>query len=108
MIQAQGARCFKSLTTDNGAEFSTLSRLENSLTDTLIFFTHAYAAWEKGTNERHNRILREFLPKGMSLKPLTYKELQVYTETINNRFRKNLDYRCPNDLYAEEVQQLAA
>lgn len=108
MIMKEGIERFKSITTDNGSEFSTLSNLEAMTEETQIFFTHAYAAWEKGTNERHNRMLREFIPKGQSLKSLTYRQLAQYTEIINRRYRKILDYRSPEDLYEEEIKKLVA
>lgn len=106
MILKEEQEYFKTLTTDNGSEFSNLSQLENGLKDIEVFFTHAYSAWEKGTNERHNRMLREFLPKGTSFKNLIYQELARYTNTINNRFRKILDYQTPNDCYIMEVAKL--
>ncbi|MGX7416117.1 IS30 family transposase [Aerococcus christensenii] len=70
MILKEDQEYLKTLTTDNESEFSNLSQLENGLKDIEVFFTHVYSAWEKGTNERHNRMLREFLPKGTSFKNL--------------------------------------
>lgn len=101
----QGA--VKTITTDNGTEFSTLSSLE-SQSDLRVFFAHAYSSWEKGSNERHNGLLREFLPKGESLKPLTYKALHAMTEALNNRPRRILDYHSPNDLFEQELTRLHA
>ena len=106
MILKEDQEYLKTLMTDKGSEFSNLSQLENGLKDIEVFFTHAYSAWEKGTNERHNRMLREFLPKGTSFKNLTYQELAHYTNTINNCFRKILDYQTPNDCYIMEVAKL--
>lgn len=51
MIKKQGVRQFKTLTTDNGSEFSSLSMLESTVDSLQVFFAHAYASWEKGTNE---------------------------------------------------------
>ncbi|AXY25005.1 hypothetical protein CL176_02615 [Suicoccus acidiformans] len=74
MIKKEGVERFKTIATDNESEFSTLSNLEHQCEETKIHFNHAYAAWDKGTNEGHNRILREFLPKGESLRELTYRD----------------------------------
>ncbi|AXY26238.1 hypothetical protein CL176_09645 [Suicoccus acidiformans] len=63
----------KTLTTDNGAECSNLSSLEDQ-GQLKVYFAHAYASWEKGSNERHNGLLREFIPKGRSLKGLKYQD----------------------------------
>ena len=54
---------FKTITTDNGSEFSTLSNLED-LSKTLVYFTHPYTSCEKGSVERHNGLIRRFIPKG--------------------------------------------
>ena len=51
MIKKQGVRQFKTLTTDNGSEFSSLSMLESTVDSLQVFFAHAYASWEKGINE---------------------------------------------------------
>lgn len=104
MMKRQGLKYFKSLTTDNGAEFSSLSDIEKNTETVRVFFTHAFASWEKGTNERHNGLLREFLPKGQSLKSLRYTELQTYTDAINNRPRKILDYKTPKESLGISIQ----
>ena len=104
LMEGQGLECFKSLTTDNGAEFSTLSLIEDEAHDIKVFFTHAYAAWEKGTNERHNGLLREFIPKGMSLRNLKYYDLGKYTNAINNRPRRIMDYLTPRECFHNEYQ----
>ncbi|TDO94804.1 IS30 family transposase [Halanaerobium saccharolyticum] len=44
---------FKSITSDNGSEFSELARIEE-VVDTRVYYTHPYSSWERGTNERHN------------------------------------------------------
>ena len=56
----------KTITADNGLEFSEISDLEN---ETLsIYFARPYSAWERGLNERHNGLLRRCIPKGMPIK----------------------------------------
>ena len=54
---------FKTITTDNGSEFATLSDLEG-LSKTLVYFAHPYTSCEKGSVERHNGLIRRFIPKG--------------------------------------------
>lgn len=103
LMKKQGLEQFKTLTTDNGSEFSTLSLIEESSSDVQVFFTHAYASWEKGTNERHNRMLREFIPKGVTLSPLSYSHLHAITDTINNRPRKIMGYATPAERLQEEL-----
>lgn len=54
---------FKSITSDNGSEFTDLAEIEN-LVNTKVYFTNPYSSFERGTNERHNELLRRFIPKG--------------------------------------------
>ncbi len=92
---------FKSITADNGSEFSTLdqSGLE-------IYFAHPYSAWERGTNERHNGLTRRFIPKGKPIKSFTLDYIQRAEAWANNLPRKILGYRTPLDLFQEEILNL--
>lgn len=76
-----------SITSDNGREFSLLEEL-----DPDIYYAHAYSSYERGSNENFNGLLREFCPKGVSLNPLTDRQLAEYVEAINNRPRKLFDF----------------
>lgn len=98
-MEKHGLEYFRSFTTDNGSEFFTLSFMEEDVTHLQLLFTHAYAAWEKGINGRHNGILREFIPKGQSLRSLKYTDLQRYTDAINTRPRKILDDKSPIEIF---------
>ena len=60
-----GKRNFKSITSDNGSEFSKLSTLGSN--NFKIYFAHPYSSYEHRTNENMNGQLREFLPKGVSM-----------------------------------------
>ena len=51
---------FKSITTDNGSEFTELSNLEKD-NKTLVYYAHPYSSSEKDSNERHNQLVRRFL-----------------------------------------------
>lgn len=67
-------------------------------------FTHIVSAtWEKGTNERHNGLLREFI--GESLKKLEFQDLKKYTDAINLRPRCILDYQNPSEAFHNELIQ---
>ena len=78
----------KSITADNGSEFSSLSEIEGL----DVYFAHAYSSYERGTNENFNGLLREFIPKGCSLKELNQNLLEDYTNAINERPRRILIY----------------
>lgn len=57
---------FKTITSDNGFEFAELS-LSVQDEKTTVYFTHPYCSSERGTNERHNGLIRRFIPKGKAI-----------------------------------------
>jgi IS30 family transposase len=85
------------LTVDNGSEFSDFKRLE-TLTGFSVFFADPYAAWQRGTNENTNGLLRQYFPKGSDFNTITDKELAKVVRKLNNRPRKCLDYRTPAEV----------
>lgn len=66
-----------------------------------MYFADSYCAWQKGTNENSNGLLREFYPKGMNLSKTNEKEVQKYLELLNNRPRKCINYKKSNKLFNE-------
>ena len=62
----------QSLTLDNGREFARPLELEKKL-DLPVYFAHPYHAWERGTNENTNGLLRQYLPKGTDLTQVTIR-----------------------------------
>jgi transposase, IS30 family len=94
----QGIR--QTLTLDNGKEFSRFKELETG-TGLKVFFADAYSAWQRGTNENINGLLRFYFPKGMSFKRVSEKALANVIQKINNRPRKCLGYRTPQEVLNE-------
>lgn len=96
------AEVFKTITTDNGSEFSRLSELEK-LTGTMVYFTHPYTSCEKGSNERHNGIIRRFIPKGKRISDFNFNEISNIEIWCNSLPRKILNYRTPDELFEDEL-----
>jgi IS30 family transposase len=88
----------RSLTLDNGREFARPVELERRLS-VKIFFAHPYHAWERGTNENTNGLLRQYLPKGSDLSLLSCVQLRSYVLALNHRPRKCLDYQSPFEVF---------
>jgi len=61
----------------------------------------------RGSNENTNGLLRQFLPKGTDLGQVTQTQLNDIVELMNNRPRKTLDFKTPNEVMAEELNQVA-
>lgn len=98
IVNEVGAHHFKSITFDNGSEFSEVSNLENLNVD--IYFAHAYASWERGSNENFNGLVREFIPKGISINPYTEEEIQEIEDCLNKRPRRILGYQSAAEMYS--------
>lgn len=94
---------FKSITTDNGSEFSRLSELE-SANQTKVYFAHPYSSYEKGANERHNGLLRHFFPKGKRIDSFSDGEISDAERWINTLPRKVLVYATPRMLYRKALR----
>ena len=94
-------KIFKSITTDNGVEFSDFKNIIKD-TKTKIYFCHPYCSGEKGTNERHNGIIRYFIPKGKLIENYSYKDINNIAKWMNNYPRKILNYKTPLEALQEE------
>jgi len=94
----------ETLTLDNGKEFAGHLEMAKKL-DMNIFFARPYHSWERGLNEHTNGLLRQFFPKGMSYYNLTHQALAKAVKAINNRPRKILGYRTPQEVW--DLQKFA-
>ena len=96
---------FKTITTDNGSEFSSLSSLED-ISETLVYFAHPYTSCEKGTVERHNGLIRRFIPKGKRIGSFTDERISQVELWCNSLPRKILGYRTPDELFEAELDRI--
>lgn len=90
----------RSITTDNGVEFLRYEDLRKIVPE--IYYCHSYAAWEKGSNENANRMIRRWWPKGTNFDKVSNKKISEYLEWINNYPRKSLGWKTPNDFAKEQ------
>ncbi len=87
-----------SLTVDNGHEFARPTELEKKL-KMPVYFAHPYHAWERGTNENTNGLLRQYLPKDTDLSQITNAQLQSPVRQLNHRPRKCLGFHTPLEVF---------
>lgn len=64
-----------------------------------VYYCHSYSAWEKGSNENANRLLRRFFPKGTDFSQVTQKEIDEAIEWLNNYPRKLLGWKSAIECY---------
>ena len=91
------------ITADNGKEFSGHKEISKAL-GVDFYFAHPYSSWERGTNENTNGLIRQYLPKGTEFGPVNDDKCQFIMERLNNRPRKCLGYRTPNQVFKEFLE----
>ena len=103
----------RSLTSDNGCEFLDIAGIERSALAgckprAALYFAHPYSAFERGSNENANRIIRRFIPKGSDIgeySPLRIREIEDW---MNRLHRESLGGRTASEAEQEELNKLAA
>ena len=96
------ARARRTLTMDNGFEHTRHEQV-TAATNIRCYFCDPYAAWQRGTNENRNELIRRHFPKGTDFARLTRAEIERAESAINNRPMKCLGYRTPLEAAARFV-----
>jgi len=99
------SKVFRTITADNGSEFSGLSEILQQF-GIEAYFAHPYSSWERGTNERHNGLIRRFIPKGKSIEDISEETIKRVEQWLNNFPRKILGYKTPKECLNEEIENL--
>ena len=94
----------KTITTDNGNEFADWKTIEKEL-NCEVYFCDTFCAWQKGSNENSNGLLREFFPKGYNLSRYTQAYIDKKVKLINNRPRKCNNWISPSKLMSEAISE---
>lgn len=102
-------KVFKTITVDNGSEFSDVQGLEQSSyrgKRVSLYYCHPYTSCERGTNERLNREVRRLLPKGTDFSRYTDEEIQAVEDWINAYPREIFGYATSAERFAEQIAAL--
>lgn len=100
---------FKTLTVDNGSEFQDCYGMEHDKQGNkrlTVYYCHPYTSCERGSNERNNRILRRYFPKGKSLNKVTQQQCDNAADALNNMPRKILGWYTAAELFNEQLSLL--
>jgi IS30 family transposase len=92
----------RTLTLDNGSENSQHEKLTARL-GIQCYFAHPYSAWERGTNEHINGLIRWYLPKGTDFSKISKEQINQIEFRINNRPRKCLGFKTPLEIAFSSV-----
>lgn len=88
----------KTITSDNGKEFALHQKIAQKL-DADFYFANPYSPWERGLNEYNNKLIRQYLPKKTDFNVISNKHINMIISKLNNRPRKLLGYRTPNEVF---------
>jgi IS30 family transposase len=88
------------LTSDNGKEFAESEEIAKEL-KVDFFFAHPYAAWERGSNENMNGLIRQYIPKKRDFASVNETEVELVMDRLNNRPRKCLGFMSPLEIFVD-------
>jgi IS30 family transposase len=88
----------KSITSDNGREFAQHQQISQRL-KADFYFAHPYHSWERGLNENTNGLVRQYFPKQSEFSKITDRQITRVEARLNNRPRKTLGYKTPNEVF---------
>ncbi len=96
----------KTITVDNGSEFSDRWGMERSWRThwkqrTRVFYCHPYSSWERGSNEKQNQMIRWHFPKGTNFTKISQARIDDAVEWLNNYPRKILGWRSAGEAFQE-------
>jgi len=96
----------RSITLDNGSEHTDHSELKREF-DMETYFADPYASWQRGGNENCNLWIRYYFPKGTDFSTITEEEIKDVEWELNNRPRKRLNYKTPQEVFDFHLNKLA-
>ena len=96
---------FKTITFDNGQEFSNSIDIEKD-GRLQVYYAHPYSSYERGSNENLNGIVRRLYPKGSCFKNLTEEDIEDTVNFINSMPRKILGYSSSLELWEKEINAI--
>lgn len=92
----------KTITTDNGSEFSCHQKIAKAL-ETTVYFADSYASWQKGAIENTNKLIRQYIPKGSDFKDIDEVFIRNIQFKINRRPREKLKFSTPKKEFFKNV-----
>lgn len=97
----------KSITCDRGTEFSSAQSIGyfEDKYDLKFYYAHSYAPHERGTNEYHNKLLREYFPKKTNFNRVSDDAISMAVDAINHRPRKTLNWKNANEVFYSEFSK---
>ena len=103
-------KIFKTITVDNGSEFSDVTGMERSIFNgkrVQMYYCHPYCSSERGSNERLNREIRRLIPKGSDIREYTDEDIKNVEDWVNNYPRQMFNFATSNELFLQQLNKLS-
>ena len=101
-IESLSQGLFKTITFDNGLEGAKHMDIANDY-NINTFFCDPYASWQKGGVENMNKWIRRFFPRKTNMERVTDDDIHTIQEILNNKPRKSLNFKTPNEILHQEL-----
>lgn len=99
-------RYVKTITTDNGSEFALHEKISKAL-HTQVYFADSYASWQKGAVENTNKLIRQYIPKGVDFSLYSDEDIKKIQYKINRRPREKLNFSTPKKEFYRNISKFA-
>ena len=102
-------KIFKSITVDNGKEFSDFHGIEKSIytgNRVKVYYCHPYSSCERGSNERLNRDIRRWIPKGSDLSKYSNSQIQEVEDWVNAYPREIFGFASSSEMFQNQLKTL--
>lgn len=99
-------KIFKTITVDNGVEFSDYDGMRRSIyggNRVELYYCHPYTSCERGSNERINRDIRRHIPKGSDISKYTNEQIQFIADWVNAYPREIFGFASSAEKFAEQL-----
>ncbi|WP_220282559.1 MULTISPECIES: IS30 family transposase [Terrabacteria group] len=109
-LKSKFSKIFKTITVDNGIEFSYFNEIEKSCLyagkRTKLYYCHPYSSFERGSNENANRLIRRWIPKYTDFTNISEKKIREIENWINHYPREILNYDTSFHAYQKELEKI--
>ena len=105
IIRQYGKAVFKTITSDNGSEFLNTKEIESLFSpEFVLYYADPYSAWQRGSNENQNTMIRRYIPKGSNIAKYSHRRIQEIENWINNYPRKILNYASSAEQFSSALK----
>lgn len=88
----------RTITADNGSEMTGYRYLEQRL-GCRFYFTQPYSAWQRGSIEHLNGLIRRVYPKRTDFTAVSQHDCTRLAQQLNQRPRRRLGFQTPEERY---------